>query len=111
MPRRRSQRKADRRLLVEQRRRAGLPPSVRAAHDHCSDHRGEVLGSDRCGCFYCGSIFQPSEIKDWIDPADDELASGNTALCPRCGIDSVIGDRSGYPITAEFMTTMHDHWF
>ena len=41
---------------------------------------------------------------EWID--DD-----NTALCPKCGIDSVIGTKSGYPITKEFLGQMQAHWF
>jgi hypothetical protein len=46
----------------------------------------------------------PKEIEDWIE---DEA----TALCPHCGIDSVIGSKSGYPITAEFLQKMKEHWF
>lgn len=66
------------------------------------------MGSERCGCFYCGVIFEPSEIKNWVDEWE---GVGQTALCPHCGIDSVIGAESGYPITEEFLTRMHAHWF
>lgn len=68
----------------------------------------EVLASRWCGCFYCRAIFPPSEIKDWIDPIGEE---GKTALCAKCGIDSVIGDRSGFPITPEFLERMNHYWF
>jgi len=34
-----------------------------------------------------------------------------TALCPRCGIDSVIGSASGYPITADFLLMMRKYYF
>ncbi len=30
---------------------------------------------------------------------------------PRCGIDSVIGSRSGFPLTPEFLAGMKQHWF
>lgn len=66
------------------------------------------MASERCGCFYCGVIFEPSEIKDWVDEWE---GLGQTALCPHCGIDSVMGSESGYPITEEFLTLMHAHWF
>ena len=33
------------------------------------------------------------------------------ALCPSCGIDSVIGDASGFPITEEFLVAMEARWF
>jgi hypothetical protein len=81
-----------------------------AAHEHCIYHREEILSSKVCGCFYCLSIFPPSEINNWIDiPADKNL--GQTALCPRCEIDSVIGDKSGYPITKDFPKKMKEYWF
>ena len=83
------------------------PDHVRA-HRHSSRHREEVLASESCGCFYCCSIFQPSEIQEWID---EQEGVGQTALCPKCGIDSVIGSESGYPVTIEFLEGMKVHWF
>lgn len=74
------------------------------AHTHCSGHRNELEKSDLCGCFYCLAIFPPSEITEWID-------GGQTALCPKCPVDSVIGSASGYPITIDFLRRMHDYWF
>ena len=67
-----------------------------------------------CGCFYCRETFPPSEIVYWVydNPDVEGISSeGTTALCPRCGIDSVIGSRSGYPITTEFLEAMNGHWF
>lgn len=75
-----------------------------AAHDRSSYHRDEILASEQCGCFYCGEIFAPSNIMGWID---DE----QTAMCPFCGIDSVIGSKSGYPVTADFLDKMNEYWF
>lgn len=78
------------------------------AHDHSSGHRAEIEASEKCGCFYCISIYPPAEIEEWIDEVDGTCV---TALCPRCGVDSVIGDKSGFPITKEFLETMHKGWF
>jgi hypothetical protein len=80
-----------------------------AAHLRSAAHRAEITASTHCGCFYCKSTFAPSEIVDWTDT--DESGVGQTALCPRCGIDSVIGDNSGFPITADLLATMHQAWF
>jgi hypothetical protein len=33
------------------------------------------------------------------------------AFCPYCGIDSVIGSKSGFPITKIFLEAMHKYWF
>ncbi len=34
-----------------------------------------------------------------------------TAICPRCGIDSVIGDKSGFALTPTFLAEMKKAWF
>ena len=81
---------------------------ITEAHRHSSCHREELLASERCGCFYCLSIFPHSEIADWLIERD---ATDQTALCPHCCIDSVIGSESGYPITPEFLSSMKSHWF
>ena len=83
---------------------------VIAAHKFCSDHKSELERDKVCGCFYCKRIFDPAEIQEWIffDESPDERG---TALCPYCGIDSIIGESSGYPITQDFLDAMHKHWF
>ncbi|MET0753785.1 MAG: hypothetical protein ABWZ66_10450 [Pyrinomonadaceae bacterium] len=75
-----------------------------AAHKHSSNHRKELILSDICGCFYCLEIYSPHEIEDWID-------EGKCALCAKCGIDSVIGSKSDFPITKDFLSKMHKYWF
>jgi hypothetical protein len=78
------------------------------AHRHSFENEEELRKSHKCGCFYCLQIFEPEQITDdsWCD---DE--NSRTAECPFCGIDAVIGDASGYPITKEFLATMKDAWF
>jgi hypothetical protein len=51
------------------------------------------------------ALYAPSEIREWVDT--DET----TALCPRCGIDSVIGSASGYQLSEDFLKKMHRYWF
>ena len=76
-----------------------------AAHKYSSNHKKELQKDHICGCFYCLKIFDPVEIKDWIkDPQ-------GTALCPYCGMDSVIGEHSGFPITVDFLSKMKYDWF
>jgi hypothetical protein len=82
---------------------------LEAAHKRSIYHREEVLTSETCGCFYCCHIFSPAEISEWTD--ENESGVEETALCPRCGIDSVIGSRSGYPIDAHFLGAMKARWF
>lgn len=79
---------------------------IDAAHKHSIRHRAEVDASTMAGCFYCLAIYPPGEITEWLDEV-----TGETALCPRCGIDSVIGDASGYPVTKAFLTSMRKRCF
>ena len=75
------------------------------AHDFCTNNK-ESLANDRtCGCFYCLKIFNPKEITEWIED------SKGTAVCPYCGVDSVIGESSGYPVTKNFLAEMNKYWF
>ncbi len=78
------------------------------AHEHSSKHREEVLSSSQCGCFYCCNTFVPEAIAKWTDEVD---GVGQTALCPKCGIDSVIGSSSGFPVTHKFLSSMKERWF
>lgn len=83
---------------------------LRAAHKASSRNFGQItIKSDSCCCFYCGEIFEPAEIKKWTP---EKNPSDKTALCPRCGIDSVIGSESGYPVTdGGFIKEMRKFWF
>ena len=80
------------------------------AHPFSNNHMEALKRDSVCGCFYCGSIFHPSEIEDWI-VADNPCDKDGTAQCPHCGIDAVIGESSGFPITEQFLKKMHDYWF
>ncbi|WP_082478895.1 MULTISPECIES: cytoplasmic protein [unclassified Methylobacterium] len=78
---------------------------LRSVHKHSARHAEEVTSSVACGCFFCLAVFLPDEIRDWL-PREE------TALCPRCNIDAVIGDRSGLPAKdIAFLKAMHDEWF
>jgi hypothetical protein len=85
-------------------------------HKYSSKHKQKIMTSGSCGCFHCLQIFAPTKITDWVDwpegtPPNDQVKLGTTALCPLCGIDSVIGDTSGYSISTEFLSKMQRHWF
>ncbi len=82
-----------------------MDQNIIVAHSFCTNNKPMLLHDRKCGCFFCLSIFAPSEIHEWVHDAKE------TALCPYCGIDSVIGESSGYPITEEFLSKMKDYWF
>lgn len=80
-------------------------PGYVEAHKFSAHHREMLERDSLCGCFSCLAIFHPSEIDTWYDDR------GETAACPFCGIDSVIGESSGYPVTREFLKMMKNYWF
>ncbi len=69
-------------------------------------NKEEILKSTFVGCFYCKRIYSPAEIEEWIPDK-----AGETAMCPHCAIDSVIGDASGIELTSKFLEEMHERWF
>ncbi len=79
---------------------------VLEAHQHCTNQKEALQIPQKCGCFYCLRVFDSKSVTDWIITEKEEKA-----VCPHCGIDSVIGESSGYSITPEFLRQMHDYWF
>ena len=75
------------------------------AHEFCTRHRDQISNGELiCGCFHCEKIFYAKDLEIWVD--DDQ-----TALCPFCGIDSVICESSGYTIDKTFLKEMNKRWF
>lgn len=56
-------------------------------NDLANFNKRDVLESRNCGCFHCLKIFPSFEIRSWVHKRE-------TALCPYCGINSVIGEKS-----------------
>ena len=104
-------------------------------HKLSSFHRKAVLRASRIGCFFCLRFHKPGEIKEWIDhrqkmdayvyvttegkmrfrpnaPKGAHPKEGQTALCPHCGIDSVLPDRSyGFRVSKPLLKAMCERWF
>ena len=75
------------------------------AHEYCIHNKPKLLKNQKCGCFYCCKTFASKEIIDWVEEEPE------TALCPYCGIDTVIGEYAGFPLTKEFLDAMRKKWF
>ncbi|WP_244424577.1 cytoplasmic protein [Methylobacterium nodulans] len=77
--------------------------SLDAAQAQPARHADDRLGRDGRRLLSVCVVFAPSA--SWLRPE-------GTALCPRCGIDAVIGDRSGCPAgRPDFLQAMHARWF
>jgi hypothetical protein len=93
--------------------------SLSSAVAHSFQNRVEVLSSEQCVCFHCFARFAPTEIMRWCDSDDPgegdhgpdlERYPGQTAACPFCEIDSVIGSASGLSLTDEFLRSLREYW-
>jgi hypothetical protein len=89
-------------FLHEQMEGVDVPEPYLSLHAVSSHHRLQLAHTGRCGCFYCLKFFDASEIEDWIDKEQ-------TALCPHCGIDSVLPATE--EVTPEMLKAMQQVWF
>ena len=74
------------------------------AHTFASKNRHAIENSSNCACFYCKQSFLSAEVSEWVD-------AGQTAICPKCGIDAVLGDDQPVELTPEFIREMNLAWF
>ena len=87
---------------------------LESIHRFCTSNRELLARSERAGCFYCGQMFAPSEICDWVDGAQavsGDTDDGITALCPKCGIDAVLPSAAPLALDDVMLSEMHHHWF
>jgi|ERR1700722_990095 len=85
---------------------------LREAHRHSSRNREEIEKSAICGCFFCLEKFPSGFITEWMkEPRKEGKPDIETAHCPNCGDDTVIGDASGIDITPFFLEAMYQLCF
>ncbi len=87
-----------------------------AAYRHTTKNRAEIEAGSTCGCCYCMQTFPASEIVAWAgldfsQLCNPDAADADTAVCPRCGSEAVMGDTSGFSLTPQFLGQMNEAWF
>lgn len=85
---------------------------LRELHSKSTMNRHAIESSDQVGCFCCERIWDPLDfpIKNWIDEHADK--NGNaTALCPFCGIDSIVAKLSVGKVTVYMLDQLERYWF
>ena len=83
-------------------------PELNVFYSHSIRNEESILKSDSCGCFHCISIFPVGDVKS--SEMMVEKDGVKTAICPICGIDSVLGDAS-VEITAEILEALNEYYF
>jgi hypothetical protein len=89
---------------------------ILAAYRYTTNNWAQIQQSKLCGCCNCLQTFTPDEIVAWTglemtDVDDPKATEKQSAMCPSCGSEAVLGDRSGYPIDAHFLGLMNEAWF
>ena len=88
--------------------KAWTVPELKAIYSHSIRNEESLRKSNLCGCFHCISILAATDVKssEMIFEKDGFI----TAICPICGIDSVLGDAS-VEITAELLEALNQYYF
>ena len=75
-------------------------------HSHTIRNRREIYQSQYCHCISCIRSYPSPIVMNFIKDGE-----GETAFCPYCGIDAVIGDGCGLEIDQQILTTLNKRWF
>lgn len=87
--------------------------SLDAIHHFCTANRTLLEQSASAGCLCCGATFTPSEILEWVPQLDPvtQQSVGETASCPKCGIDSVLPSAAPVSLNPHMLAAMQSFWF
>lgn len=80
------------------------PTQLKNAPKYSMKNRVSVEESEVCGCYCCCESFSKHDITQWTD-------KGQTAICPKCGVDSVIAQSMSVPLDKESLKEMQQYWF
>ena len=75
-------------------------------HQYSTSNQENVLLSNKCGCFFCKKIFDSKLISEHY--INDK--NGKTAVCPFCGVDSILPDNK-VDLSPDLLETMYKVWF
>lgn len=74
------------------------------ASEYSINNAAQIKQAQIAGCYYCKSIYSAVQISEYVD-------DGLTALCPKCGIDSVLPDTAPFDLTVETLARLKRIWF
>ncbi len=78
--------------------------SIEQAIKYATSNERALSNSDMAGCYYCKNIYPSNEVTDFLE-------TERTALCPRCGIDSVIPSNSPIKLSPKNLSELNKYWF
>lgn len=75
--------------------------------NHSVNNEIEILRSKECGCYFCKKTFDARKVTEW----EQNEGGRASAICPQCGMSTVIGDASGVPLSKELLTEMNKAFY
>lgn len=80
--------------------RLNVPRSVATMPAQSTCNRGALRQFRVAGCFYCCHVSLAAAVFEWVH-------DGQTALCPRCGVDALLPGQTDPAVLAAGL----EHWF
>ena len=78
--------------------------ALKQIHNHSFKNRAEIAQSLICYCIHCQKACASGQVEKWVD-------DGETAICPKCGVDSLIGSAAEYEMTEPLLKELHEFYF
>ena len=78
--------------------------NIKKASQYSINNMQALKNSELAACHYCKSVYKSIEIVRTID-------GGKTVLCPKCEIDTVLGDNSPFDFDRATLDRLHNYWF
>ena len=66
-------------------------------------NKEELKNHKNCSCYFCLKVFKTTEVKEFTE----ELDGSETAICPFCGIDSLVPGE----VSKEILKSAQKFWF
>jgi hypothetical protein len=78
----------------------------------CSENENAIKHSKECGCFHCITFFAPDKITQWRNGQPEDASEPVlTAICPNCGMESVLPDSLYFNLDQKLLKEMHQKFF
>ena len=78
-------------------------------HTYCFENKELLNECKEAVCFYCKQKVICTDINDWCN----ELSGKESAICPYCGIDSIVPYKVDgvYELDNKMLDEMHKYYF
>ena len=76
-------------------------------YKHTKNNELDILRSKNCSCLFCRQTFNARKVSEWTSGKNNQMS----AICPECGMDTLVGDASGYVFGIEDLKEINHEYF